>query len=421
VPDDATWVPHAIWWHVYPLGFTGADTTGADRSPAPRLDHLIRWLDHAVELGVNGLALGPVFVSGSHGYDTVDHDHVDPRLGGDEAFGRLVGAARERGLRIMLDGVFNHVGREFTGLDGPRAGWLRRDRQGRVATFEGHDGLLALDHSNPDVAEYVATVMTHWLDLGADAWRLDAAYAVPPEFWPGVLDRVRRAHPDVYVLGEMLHGDYAGYVQRSGLDSVTQYELWKAIWSSISDVNFFELDWTLRRHNELLATFVPYTFVGNHDVSRLATAIADPRHRMHAVALLFCLGGTPAVYYGDELGLTGRKEDRVGGDDAVRPTFPSRPEPPTGVAADVLRGHQQLIGMRRQHPWLHTARSETVALTNETLILRMTGTDATIVLALSLADAPLDVEAPGTVLAGTARELGAGRWQVPGHGWAVLG
>ena len=421
VPDDATWVQHALWWHVYPLGFTGADTTGADRTPAPRLDQLIRWLDHAVELGLNGLALGPVFVSGSHGYDTVDHHHVDLRLGGDEAFQRLVAAARERGLRIMLDGVFNHVGSDFVGLDGARAGWLRRDRQGRVATFEGHAGLLALDHGNPEVAEYVAAVMTHWLEIGADAWRLDAAYAVPANFWPGVLDRVRQVHPDAYVLGEMLHGDYAEYVRRSGLDSVTQYELWKAIWSSISDANFFELDWTLRRHNELLDSFVPYTFIGNHDVTRIATAIADPRHHTHAAALLLCLGGTPAVYYGDELGLTGRKEDRVGGDDAVRPAFPPQPGTLPDAQAEMYRVHQQLIAVRRRHPWLHTARSETVALSNETLVLRIAGADAAITLALSLADAPLDVEAVGTVLAGTAQERGPGRWQVPGHGWAVLG
>ena len=422
MPDDArAWVQHAIWWHVYPLGFTGADTTGADRSPAPRLDHLVAWLDHVVELGANGLALGPVFTSVSHGYDTVDHHHVDPRLGGDEAFDRLVAAAHDRGLRLMLDGVFNHVGASFAGLDGPRAGWLRRGRDGRPATFEGHEGLLALDHGNPEVADHVADVMTHWLDRGADAWRLDAAYAVPPGFWPGVLERVRGAHPDVYVLGEMLHGDYADYVRRSGLDAVTQYELWKAVWSSLSDANFFELDHALGRHNRLLDTFVPYTFVGNHDVARLATAIADPRHRPHAVALLLTLAGTPAVYYGDELGLTGRKEDRVGGDDAVRPAFPPVPGELDPAAAEVYRVHRQLVGVRRRHPWLHTARSDTTTLTNETLVLRLAGPDDVVTLALSLTDDDLDVAADGELLAGSATDRGAGRWRVPGHGWALLG
>ncbi|WP_375484906.1 alpha-amylase family glycosyl hydrolase [uncultured Jatrophihabitans sp.] len=421
MPDDApAWVDHVIWWHVYPLGFTGADTTGVDRTPVPRLDHLVAWLDDAVELGVNGLALGPVFTSSSHGYDTIDHLHVDPRLGGDDAFARLVDAARARGLRIMLDGVFNHVGPEFVGLDGDRAGWLRRERDGSPATFEGHDGLLALDHDNPDVAAYVTEVMTHWLEAGADAWRLDAAYAVPPQFWPGVLSRVRAAHPGTYVLGEMLHGDYAEYVERSGLDSVTQYELWKAVWSSLSDANFFELDWTLQRHNQLLDSFVPYTFVGNHDVTRIATAIADERHQGHATALLLTLAGTPAIYYGDEQGLNGRKEERVGGDDAVRPAFPAEPQELPAAAAEVRRVHQQLIGVRRRHPWLHIARSETVTLTNETLVLTLAG-KSTLTLALNLADDALVFEASGSVLAGAADPRGDGRWEVPGHGWALVG
>ncbi len=235
-----------------------------------------------------------------------------------------------------------------------------------------------------------------------------------------MLERVRRAHPAVYVLGEMLHGDYATYVERSGLDSVTQYELWKAIWSSIADANLFELDWTLQRHNRLLDAFVPYTFVGNHDVTRIATAVANPRHHGHAAALLLTLGGTPAIYYGDEQALTGRKEDRVGGDDAVRPAFPSTPGQLGAVGEEARRTHQQLIGVRRRHPWLHTAHSRTTTLTNHTMVLRLTGGGALSV-ALCLADEPLELEAAGTVLAGSADNLSAGRWRVPGHGWAVLG
>ncbi|SHH11024.1 cyclomaltodextrinase [Jatrophihabitans endophyticus] len=412
------WVEHAIWWHVYPLGLVGADTTGRDRTPAPRLDRLTRWLDHAVTLGVNGLALGPVFDSATHGYDTVDHFDLDPRLGDDAAFDRLVTAAHDRGIRLMLDGVFNHVAAGFGHDD-----WLRRSRDGRPRTFEGHGALLALDHDNPDVADHVATVMTHWLDRGADAWRLDAAYAVPAEFWAAVLPRVRAAHPDVYVVGEMLHGDYADYVRRSGVDAVTQYELWKAVWSSLSERNFFELDWTLRRHDGFLDTFVPWTFVGNHDVTRIASRIADARHRPHAAVLLLTLGGTPAVYYGDELGLQAVKEERAGGDDAIRPAFPDSPEavPELGGDPDVLRVHQEMIGLRRRHPWLHRARSEPVSLTNETLVLRLTGgpDDGVLVVALNLADEPLRVEHDGAPAAGTA-ERADGGWTVPGHGWVVL-
>ncbi|GAB2478011.1 alpha-amylase family protein [Jatrophihabitans fulvus] len=393
----ADWVAHSIWWHVYPLGVAGADTTGGDRSPGNGLDLLTSWLDHVVELGLNGVALGPVFDSATHGYDTLDHYAIDPRLGDGAAFDRFVAAAHDRGIRVVLDGVFNHVAPGFGHDD-----WLRRGRDGSPRTFEGHDGLLALDHRNPAVADHVADVMNYWCDRGADGWRLDAAYAVPAEFWADVLPRVRERHPDVYVVGEMLHGDYAEYVRASGIDSVTQYELWKAIWSSLRERNLFELDHALGRHNGMLDTFVPWTFVGNHDVTRIASQVADPRHRPHALALLMTLGGTPAVYYGDEYGFEAVKEERAGGDDAIRPALGA----PSDTVGDpeVLRLHQELVGLRRRHPWLHTARSETVELTNETLTLRLSGPDEAVVLALNLGDE--EYEADGRT--------------VPAHDWALF-
>ena len=347
---------HAIWWQVYPLGFAGRDTTGRRRvEPATdAFDHLTRWLDYAVDLGASGIALGPVFESSTHGYDTVDHFSIDARLGSIDGFRRFVEAAHGRGLRVLLDGVFNHVGRSFSKGDST---WLTG------ATFEGHDDLPELDHSNPQVAAYVGEVMDHWLRLGADGWRLDAAYAVAPEFWSGILPEVRRAHPSAWFVGEMIHGDYGDYVARSGLDSLTQYELWKATWSSIVDANFFELAWALGRHNSWLDQFVPATFVGNHDVTRIATRVG--RHRIGvALALLMTVGGTPSVYYGDEQAFEGAKEERAGGDDAVRPAFPPDPGGLAPLGWDVYRLHQDLIGWRRRHPWLHRARVEVTELAN---------------------------------------------------------
>ena len=146
----------------------------------------------------------------------------------------------------------------------------------RFHTFEGHDGLITLNHGNPDVVDYVVDVMTHWLRRGADGWRLDAAYAVPDQFWAEVLPRFAAVHPDAWFVGEVIHGDYAGTVAASRFDSVTQYELWKAIWSSLNDGNFHELDHALKRHDEFLDAFAPLTFIGNHDVTRIASQLHVP-------------------------------------------------------------------------------------------------------------------------------------------------
>ena len=380
------WVQHVIWWQIYPLGFVGAYP--ANPAPPPdehRLGRIVGWFDHAIELGASGIALGPVFASRTHGYDTTDHYRIDPRLGDDTDFDAVIDEAHRRGLRILLDGVFNHVGADFS-----RPEWFRRGRKG-FHTFEGHGELITLNHSKPDVADYVGGVMRHWLGRGADGWRLDAAYAMPDAFWAKVIPGVRAAYPEAWFVGEVIHGDYSARLSDARFDSVTQYELWKAIWSSLNDGNFHELDWALQRHNDFLATFSPLTFVGNHDVTRIASRLADPRHLPQAVVIQMTTGGVPSVYAGDEYGYRGIKEERFGGDDAVRTEFPSSPEPVDSDADAVLRLHQRLIGLRRRHPWLHRATTEAVLLDNRCYVYVSRHGDDVLLVALNIDDAPLSV------------------------------
>jgi cyclomaltodextrinase len=423
---EPDWVQHAIWWHLHPLSFVGAESDSAGVEPAHRFGRIVDWFDYAVELGVSGIALGPVFASRTHGYDTTDHFRIDPRLGDDTDFRVLLAAAHDRGLRVLLDGVFNHVGREFPAFvaaeaGGPEAAWFRREQDGGWARFEGHEMLVALNHDEPAVADHVVDVMGHWLAAGADGWRLDAAYAVPPRFWARVLPRVRQRFPDSYVAGEVIHGEYAEIVKASSMDAVTQYELWKAIRSAVEERNLFELDHALGRHNELLATFVPQTFVGNHDVTRIASAINDERHLPHALVTLFTVAGTPSVYYGDEQAFRGTKQERVGGDDAIRPQFPSSPADLSPLGESTYRLHQELIGLRRRHPWLHRARTTTLHLTNMALLYEVRAGDHRLVTALNLDDTPLEHDVAGIseVLAGVARLDGSAVTVAP-HGWAVL-
>jgi glycosidase len=424
-----------LWWHVYPLGFVGAEVRPAtpvgDRQVEHRLDRITGWLDHVVDLGLNGLLLGPVFASSTHGYDTVDHLRIDPRLGDDADFDALVTAAHERGIRVVLDGVFNHVGREhpaFRALetDGPAAvsaplfgidwtGWNPGDPV-PVGLFEGHDILVALDHSSQATEDLVVDVMTHWLERGVDGWRLDAAYAVPSAFWARVLPRVRERFPDAWFTGEVIHGDTATIVTESTMDSTTQYELWQAVWHGIADRNCFELAHAIERHDALLATSAPSTFIGNHDVTRIASAVGE-RFAPHAAAVLFTVAGTPSVWAGDEYGWTGVKEERLGGDDAVRPEFPPTPPEPTALT----HTYEALVALRRRHPWLHRAHTDVVHLENTVVVLRTATGDDAVVTALNLADDPVEVPAAdATRVEAGAGDLRDGTLSLPAAGWAVL-
>ena len=399
------WADTAIWWHVYPLGFVGADPAGTPQGVVTHeVSRVTAWLDDLVDLGCNGLLLGPIFASETHGYDTVDHLRIDPRLGDDVDVDALVDACRRRGIRVLLDGVFNHVGRAHpwwqeaveAGAGSPAAARFATGPGARVVdglevqVFEGHENLVVLNHDHPEVAAMVTDVMAHWLERGIDGWRLDAAYAVPAAFWRTTIRPIRERFPHAWFVGEVIHGDYVRYVQESGLDSLTQYELWKAIRNSIEERNWFELAWSLQRHDEFAEAFLPMTFVGNHDVTRVASAISDPRHVAHAVAVLFFVAGSPAVYSGDERGLTGVKEERFGGDDAVRPEFPRSPaEWPRN---ETFHQYQEAISFRRRNPWLAHAQVTSSQLSNESVLLTATGPDGERAhLGLNLTDEPVDL------------------------------
>ncbi len=440
-----SWTGSVIWWQVYPFGFLAAERQAlpAGTPVQHRLPRLLPWLDYLVELGCNGLALNPVFASETHGYDVVDHFRIDARLGDDGDIDELIAACHARGIRVLFDGVFNHVGRANEAFadvlarrensDRARLFHIDWDADGHdgfgYRTFEGHGGLVALNHDDPAVADYVVAVMEHWLARGIDGWRLDAAYAVPLPFWRAVTGRVRERFPDAWFVGEVIHGDFPTWVRDGGLDSVTQYELWKSIWSSLNDANFFELSWTLERHRDFCEVFSPLTFVGNHDVTRIASKLTDPDTLPHALTLLFTLPGIPSVYYGDEQGFRGAKEEREGGDDEVRPPFPDLPDELSDLGEPIFRLHQELIGVRRREPWIGTGRLEVETLANEQLSYRVIGEDgAGVLVLLNIADEEFGFEAPGATELLAADRSGGTDGALPGdgpmtvgrRGWAVL-
>ena len=423
-----------VWYHLYPLGFLEAEASNSspgapDGEVTHRLPAIGDWLDELADLGIGGLQLGPVFESETHGYDVVDATRIDRRLGDADDLHRLVTACHDRGLAVLLDGVFNHVGRAHPAYQrvvaerehAATAGWFHLDfsRPGpdgfRYRNFEGHDRLVALDHDNPEVLDWAVDIASRWLDLGVDGWRLDAAYEVPTRFWAAFAERVRDRHPDAYLVGEVIRGDFERFVDEGRLDSVTQYELWKAIYSSLNDGNFFELQHALTRHQELVRDFAPWTFLGNHDTTRIATQLDDWRHGAHALTLLLMLPGTPAIYAGDEQAAQGTKRHEVGGDDEIRRPPPHRP----GQLPDDARGmrdlHQQLIGIRRDRPWLARADLEVVDLENESIVIDVCGNaHHRLRIALNVGTRPIRVTSRGF-----RRLAGQDGPQLPPHGWTV--
>ncbi len=376
-----SWTDHVIWWHVYPLRFVDAEPRYTSQV-THRFGRLVNWLDYALELGTNGLLLAPIFASVSHGYDTLDHFRIDPRLGDDADFDEFLRQAKSRGFRVVLDGVFNHLSEDHeivrraraAGPDSEAGRWLKWEH-GSPRCFEGNFDLVELNFSHPPVQDYVVQVMTHWLARGIDGWRLDAAFATGDAVWRPILDRVRAGYPEMWIVAELIQADYVTFVERSGVDSVTQYELWKAIWSC--------------RHAEFTAHFRPQTFLGNHDTTRIATKLTDPRHLPLAVALLMTLPGIPSIYSGDEQGFTGEKLNQPHGDDAVRPPFPATPAELLPYGATTFATYQRLLALRRRHPWLVDATITIADLSNETMRLQLSGEGHSLTLALNVSDTPV--------------------------------
>jgi len=429
------WLAGRTWYHVHALAALECEPTSPDAfAPVPlarRLPRLEAWLDHVARLGAGGLLLTPVFASLTHGYDTVDALRVDPRLGDEEDLRRLIDLCHRRDLRILLDGVFHHVSRAFPPfadvLRHRRAsayrGWFRLDfeREGpdgfSYQTFEGHHRLVALDHRSEQVLRWATDVALYWLGHGVDGWRLDAAYAVLPSFWVRLSDRVRARFPDALLIGEVIHGDYSKFVEASGLHGVTQYELYKAIWSALSDVNCFELSWALRRHTAFSRAFVPLTFVGNHDVTRILSRLRDPNHLGLALAVLFTVPGSPCIYYGDEVGARGVKEHREGGDDAIRPPLPDEAMLAGDDAQGVLALYHQLIALRRARPWLTEAQLAMASLAKSHCQYTASLGFRTLLVRLNPGAAPVEMDDLGRSWRAIA---GCSSRRLPPSGWSIL-
>jgi cyclomaltodextrinase len=335
-----SWAQDATFYHIYPLGFCGAPRQNDfTSSPVERLEKIKGWIDHMLYLGVNAVYLGPVFESTTHGYNTADYYHVDRRLGSNDTLARLSRRLHEHGMRVVLDGVFNHVGRDFFAFKDLQANgshsaykdWFANLRFDQASpyhdlfTYEGWNGhysLVKLNLRNPEVKEHLFGAVRKWVEeFDIDGLRLDAADSIEHDFLKELSRFCRIIKPDFWLMGEVVHGDYRQWANADELDSVTNYECYKGLHSSYNEQNFFEIGYSLNRQFGEAGIYRHlnlYTFADNHDVNRVASTLKNSAHLLPLYLLLFCMPGIPSIYYGSEFGIQGKKD---GSDAALRPNL----------------------------------------------------------------------------------------------------
>lgn len=334
------WYDEAVFYHIYPLGMTGAPKTNDYGEPVHRLRTLLPWILHISEIGCNALYIGPLFESVGHGYETTDYRKLDSRLGTNEDLTAFVSECHKNGIRVILDGVFNHTGRDFFAFRDIRENressqyrdWYCNVNFGSNNSFGdgfsyenwgGYDLLAKLNQRNPAVRDYICDVIRFWVkEFDIDGIRLDAADVMDFDYMKALRQTANEVKPDFWLMGEVIHGNYSRWANDGTLHSVTNYMLHKALYSAHNDHNYFEIAHTIKYVNDMTGNRLKlYTFVDNHDVERIYTKLHNKAHFVPVHVLLYTLQGIPSIYYGSEFGIEGRKEKFS--DDSLRPALNS--------------------------------------------------------------------------------------------------
>ena len=338
------WAYESVFYQIYPLGFCGAPFEN-DGVPQSRILKVIDWIPHIKKLGVNAIYFSPVFESDTHGYNTRDYKVIDTRLGTNADFKKVCDELHQNGIKVVIDGVFNHVGRGFWAFrdvlekreNSPYVSWFSRiafdgnSNYNDGFWYEGWEGnydLVKLNLGNEDVVRYLLDCVSGWIsEFDIDGLRLDVAYCLSDEFCRRLRAHCDGIKEDFFLVGEVLHGEYGRMLAAKNLHSLTNYQCYKGLYSAFNSYNMFEIihslarlfgpeDWTVARGSHLLS------FCDNHDVTRVASILQNEAHLPLIYGMCFGMPGIPIVYYGSEWGAKARKED---GDPALRACF-DKPE-----------------------------------------------------------------------------------------------
>ena len=331
-----SWYNEAVFYHIYPLGLTGAPKQNTYGEPVHRLNTLLPWIDHMKEIGCTALYIGPLFESVGHGYETTDYKKLDSRLGDNTDLKNFVASCHDNGIKVIFDGVFNHTGRDFFAFkdiqekrqSSPYVNWYCNVNFSGNTEYNdgfsyenwgGYNLLVKLNQRNPEVQNYICDVIRFWVsEFDVDGIRLDAADVLDFDFMKQLRRTAEEVKPDFWLMGEVIHGDYSRWVNGSTLHSVTNYALHKALYSGHNDHNYFEIAHTVK-YLQNMGDLDLYDFVDNHDVERIYTKLSNKAHFVPVHVLLYTLPGVPSIYYGSEFGIEGRKERSS--DDSLRPAL----------------------------------------------------------------------------------------------------
>jgi glycosidase len=424
----STWYERGVFYHMYPLGMTGAPRHNDATEVTNRFAELLQWILHIRSLGCNAIYIGPLFESTSHGYDTRDYKLVDRRLGDNESFKDFVKQCHDSGIRVVVDGVFNHTGREFFAFkdiqekkwDSPYKDWYKGvnfDWQGPCGdpfgydAWQGHFELPCLNLYNQAVRSYLFDVIRFWIDeFDIDGIRLDCANVLDFNFMKEMRQETARMKEDFWLMGEVIHGDYSRWVNPQMLHSVTNYELHKSLYSGFNDHNFFEIAHNVRRLEAIGRQL--YTFVDNHDEDRIASKLKLKEHLIPIYLCLFTLPGIPSIYYGGEWGVEGKRTSTS--DEALRPAIPisqsdERNCELTQFICAVGRIHDE-------NEEFHGGRYQELLLTNRQYAFARHGADSVIITAVNNDGNDVEIDVPVPIPAKDAVDLledGPGRSILP--------
>ena len=413
----STWYERGVFYHMYPLGMTGAPKHNDATEVTNRFEELDKWISHIRSLGANAIYIGPLFESTSHGYDTRDYKLVDRRLGDNGSFRKFVDQCHQEGIKVVVDGVFNHTGREFFAFkdiqekrwDSPYKDWYKGvnfdwqspcgDSFGYEA-WQGHFELPCLNLFNPGVRSYLFDVIRFWIDeFDIDGIRLDCANVLDFNFMKEMRSQTEAMKEDFWLMGEVIHGDYSRWVNNEMLHSVTNYELHKSLYSGFNDHNFFEIAHNVRRLEAIGRQL--YTFVDNHDEDRIATKLKLREHLFPIYICLFTLPGIPSIYYGGEWGVEGKRTNTS--DEALRPAISIEQE--GELHCELTDLIAQLGQIHSQQEPLHTGRYQELLLTNRQYAFARHGEDSVIIAAVNNDDEPASLSIPVPIQASKAVNL----------------